>query len=203
MTRVREAINKCVVAFVAASLPALITGCASIESVHDLDDRVRLLECKELNRTLREVFGEPTPYPAGAEEARDYDERTIEHDERTKEHDERTIEHDERTKEHDERTIEHDERTKEHDERTKEHDEQTKEHDERTVEHDERTIEHDEVFKKLVACRGDTLELQKKYHKCERDFSICMNSADCEGACKTSYEQCLETRKNPEQGASK
>ena len=177
MTRVRIAISKCAVALVFAGLPALITGCATTKQLHDVDDRVRLLECKELNRTLREVFGESTPYPAGEEEARDYDERTIEHDERTREHDERTIEHDERTREHDERTREHDERTKEH--------------DERTIEHDERTIEHDEVFKKLVACRRDTLGLQKKYHKCVRDFAICMNSNDCGPTCSESYRKCV------------
>ena len=70
---------------------------------------MRLLECKDLNRTLREALGEPVPYDPAHDEALDYDERTIEHDERTIEHDERTIEHDERTIEHDERTIEHDE----------------------------------------------------------------------------------------------
>ncbi len=184
MTRAHQCIREGCAVLVVAALAALISSCATLEQVHNLDDRVRLLECKELNRTLREVLGEPTPYPAARDEVRGYDERTIEHDEIRQQRDERLIEHDERTREHDERTGEHDERTGEHDERTGEH-------DERTIEHDERTIEHDEVFRRLVACRKDTLELQKRFHVCERDFATCMRSENCEEKCTTSYEGCV------------
>ncbi len=185
MKSVNRASGKCMIALVAACLPTLISGCATTEQLHNLDDRVRLLECRELNRTLREALGEPIPYESAAYEALDYDERTIEHDERTIEHDEESIRRDERTVEHDERTIEHDEKSILRDERTVEH-------DERTIEHDERTIEHDEVFKKLVACRKDTLRLQKKYQDCVREYSICMNDKDCGPACKTALKLCVD-----------
>ncbi len=177
MTRAPEIIEKLLVVLVAATLAALVSSCATLEQVHNLDDRVRLLECKEINRTLREILHEQTPYPAARDEARDYDERTIEHDQIKLAKDERAIEHDERTIEHDERAIEHDERTIEH--------------DERTIEHDERTIEHDEVFRKLVACRKDTVDLQIRLQKCVRDFAICMNSENCGDTCETLYDACV------------
>ena len=88
------------------AVPLLISGC---EPAHELDDRVRLLECRQLNSDLRNVFGETGTSDVAVNAAIAHDDRTIEHDERTVEHDERVIEHDERPIEHDERTIDHDE----------------------------------------------------------------------------------------------
>lgn len=155
---------------------SVIVNSATVTAIHALDDRVRLLECQLFNARTRAVTGEPSITGSDANSALDFDEESIDHDEESIDHDEESIDHDEETIDHDEEAIDH---------------------DEETIDHDEESIDHDEVFRKLVACRRDTLELQKKYLQCVTARARCVADGGSYPQCNAGFRECAAaTRKS-------
>ena len=147
----------------AICIPLLLVGCWPKDDIHNLDDRIRLMECRWFNATTRYAHGEEVFGQQALEDALEYDEETIEHDEELIEHDEELIEH-----------------------------------DEELIEHDEELIEHDEVFVKLVACRRDTLELQKKYLACAPAIRECHAKGKPVASCVQLADRCRAGLRLPE-----